>query len=136
MSVQPVFLKDIRRTAITNHQLSTGTGNYNIWSPLAQRERVASMGKRRLSDKGENNPHQGNASKAPRFDSTSVFNQLKGQETLLTEVKGNLGKINYDVVIGQVLPQPVKKVIVGMGPWPLTSCSNPRKTSLPLSLMW
>jgi hypothetical protein len=34
---------------------------------------------------------------------------------MLTEVKGTLDKINYDAVIGQVLPQPVKDVIVTMG---------------------
>jgi hypothetical protein len=41
--------------------------------------------------------------------------QLKGQETLLAEIKKNLGKVDYATVIGQVLPQPVKDVIVNLG---------------------
>jgi hypothetical protein len=39
--------------------------------------------------------------------------QLKGQETLLNEIK--TGKVDYAAVIGQVLPQPVKDVIVNLG---------------------
>jgi hypothetical protein len=115
MSVRPVYLKDIRKTAIANHQLSTGTGNYNRWSPLVPRDRSVSVGKRRLSDKCDDNPSQGNVAKAPRFDSSVVLAQLKGQETLLGEVKDDLGKLDIDAVIGQVLPQPVKDVIVGLG---------------------
>jgi hypothetical protein len=68
-----------------------------------------------LSDKGDDTPSQGNAAKAPRFDSSVVLNQLKGQETLLKEIKDGLGKIDYDTVIGQVLPQQVKDVIVSLG---------------------
>jgi hypothetical protein len=74
-----------------------------------------SVGKRRLSDKCEDISPQGNVAKAPRFDSSVVLTQLKGQETLLSEVKTDLGKLDLDVVIGQVLPQPVKDVIVGLG---------------------
>jgi hypothetical protein len=44
-----------------------------------------------------------------------VLNQLKGQETVLQEVEDQLGKFNYDTMLGQVLPQQVKDVIVGMG---------------------
>jgi hypothetical protein len=115
MSVRPVYLKDIRRTAVTNHRLSTGTGEYNRWSPLVPRDRSVSVGKRRLSDKCDDISSQGNVAKAPRFDSSVVLTQLKGQETLLSEVKDDLGKLDFDVVIGQVLPQPVKDVIVGLG---------------------
>jgi hypothetical protein len=115
MSVRPVFLKDIRRPAITQHQLSTGNGNYNRWSPLVSRDRSTSVGKRRLSDKSEEATGSGNAAKAPRFDSTAVLEQLKGQETVLAAVKDTLGKIDYDTVLGQVLPQQVKDVIVSMG---------------------
>jgi hypothetical protein len=74
-----------------------------------------SVGKRRLSDKCDDISSQGNVAKAPRFDSSVVLTQLKGQETLLSEVKDDLGKLDFDVVIGQVLPQPVKDVIVGLG---------------------
>jgi hypothetical protein len=41
--------------------------------------------------------------------------QLKDQDKLLKEVKDGIGKINYDAVIGQVLPQQVKDVIVTLG---------------------
>jgi hypothetical protein len=41
--------------------------------------------------------------------------QLKGQETVISEVEETLGKISYDTVLGQVLPQQVKDVIVSMG---------------------
>jgi hypothetical protein len=74
-----------------------------------------SVGKRRLSDKSDDNLSQGSSAKAPRFDSSVVLGQLKGQEELLREVKDNLGKLNFESVIGQVLPQPVKDVIAALG---------------------
>jgi hypothetical protein len=40
--------------------------------------------------------------------------QLKGQETTLAEVKDMLGKMDYEKVLGQVLPLPVKDVIINM----------------------
>jgi hypothetical protein len=61
------------------------------------------------------NLSQGNVPKTPRFDASVVMGQLKGQDALLKEVKTNLGKVDYDAVIGQVLPQPVKGVIVNLG---------------------
>jgi hypothetical protein len=71
------------------------------------------VGKRRLSDSTDNGP--GNIAKTPRFDSTAVLEQLKGQEKHLVEIKNTLGTLDYDKVIGQVLPQPVKDVITGLG---------------------
>jgi hypothetical protein len=115
MSVKPVYLREIRKTPVYQHQLSTGTGNYNRWSPLVPRDRSVSVGKRRLSDKGDDNLSQGNIAKAPKFDSTVVLDQLKGQETLLKEVKESLGNLDFDTVIGQVLPKQVKDVIVALG---------------------
>jgi hypothetical protein len=44
-----------------------------------------------------------------------VLGQLKEHETVLEQVETTLGKLNYESTIGQVLPQPVKDVIVGMG---------------------
>jgi hypothetical protein len=70
-----------------------------------------SVGKRRLSDSTDNAPSN---AKAPRFDSSVVLGQLKTQEDLLVEVKDVLGTMDYDTVLGQVLPQQVKDVIVGM----------------------
>jgi hypothetical protein len=71
------------------------------------------VGKRCLSDSTENGP--GNEAKTPRFDSTAVLEQLKGQEKHLVEIKNTLGTLDYDKVIGQILPQPVKDVITGLG---------------------
>jgi hypothetical protein len=110
-----VFLKDIKRTAIANHQLATGTGNYNRWSHLVPRERSGSVGKRRLSDKNDDYSAICSAPKAPRFDSSVVLGQLKEHEVVLEQVETALGKLNYESTLGQVLPQPVKDVIVGMG---------------------
>jgi hypothetical protein len=62
-----------------------------------------SVGKRRLSDKSDDNDRNG---KAPRFDSSAVLQQLKGQEANLVTVKEMLKGINYETVLGQVLPQP------------------------------
>jgi hypothetical protein len=72
-----------------------------------------SVGKRRLSDKSDDNDR--NVAKAPRFDSSAVLQQLKGQEDNLVKVKEALKAINYETVLGQVLPQQVKDVIVSMG---------------------
>jgi hypothetical protein len=72
-----------------------------------------SVGKRRLSDSTDNGP--GNEAKTPRFDSTVVLEQLKGQEKHLKDIKNILGTLDYDKVIGQILPQPVKDVITGLG---------------------
>jgi hypothetical protein len=41
--------------------------------------------------------------------------QLKGQETTISQVKDILGKMDYEKVLGQVLPPPVKDVIINMG---------------------
>jgi hypothetical protein len=73
------------------------------------------VGKRRLSDNCGDILSQGNVPKTPRFDASAVMGQLKGQDALLKEVKTKLGKVDYDAVIGQVLPQPVKDVIVNLG---------------------
>ena len=89
MSVRPTLLKDLRRTAITNHQHHTGTGNYNRFSALApdppQRNRTYSQGKRQLSQDEfcilQDPP------KTPRMDSNVVFAQLKEQDALLAEAK-------------------------------------------------
>jgi hypothetical protein len=48
-------------------------------------------------------------------DSSAVLEQLKGQEANLVKVKEALKAINYETVLGQVLPQQVKDVIVSMG---------------------
>ena len=86
MSVRPILLKDIRRTAISNHQQATGSGNYNRFGPLV-RDRLPSTGKRPLNaDDAAPDP------KAPRLDANLVFAQLKDQDTALQEAKAILKK--------------------------------------------
>jgi hypothetical protein len=84
MSVRPTLLRDIKRSAIVQHQQSTGNGFYNRWSPLVPRDRILSTGKRRLSgnDQGDDMTSS-QVNKNPRFDSSVVFGQLKGQEKVL-----------------------------------------------------
>jgi hypothetical protein len=87
MSVRPVLLKDIRRTAIQSHQDQVGTGSYNRYSPLAtpqpSRERTFSYGKRQRSGSGTAETE----AKAPRIDRKSIFERVKGQEAIIAELK-------------------------------------------------
>jgi hypothetical protein len=87
MSVRPTLLKDLRRTAVQQHQESTGTGSYNRWDVLNPRQRTFSYGKRQLDKQG---PSDGNAPKTPRLDSNTVFSQLKDQDNILSEVESTL----------------------------------------------
>jgi hypothetical protein len=90
MSVRPVLLKDLRRTAIQHHQQQIGTGDYNRYSPLAEKSRTFSFGKRKLENSGD----ASSAPKTPRFDSSVVFKQLEGQDTVLGQVKEALDKFD------------------------------------------
>jgi rRNA maturation endonuclease Nob1 len=106
MPVRPVLLKDLRRTAVQQHQLSVGTGDYNRYSPLDPRARTFSYGKRKLeTDVNDVN----NAPKTPRFDSSVVFEQLKGQELVLEEVKSTLGKLDECSLEGENCSPKVKE---------------------------
>jgi len=84
MSVRPVLLKDIRRTAIHSHVTNTGKGNYNRFGPL-DRNRTFSTGKRQLSSSDSYEPP--NAMKNPKLDSNLIFEQLKGQDAIFVEAK-------------------------------------------------
>jgi hypothetical protein len=84
MSVRPVLLKDIRRTAINSHVSQTGKGNYNRFGPL-DRGRTYSTGKRQLS--ATDNPEPPYSAKAPRIDANLIFDQLKGQDAIFAEAK-------------------------------------------------
>ena len=87
MSVRPTLLKDMRRTAIDNHQQATGSGNYNRFTPLAPRDRSVSVGKRqRPQEPMEPTP------KTPRLDANVVFAQLKENEPALQVAKDLLTK--------------------------------------------
>jgi hypothetical protein len=83
MSVRPTLLKDLRRTAIQIHQQKTGTGNYNRYEPLTPRGRVFSTSKGQLES---DDSTAETAAKAPKLDSNLVFEQLKGQDTVLSEL--------------------------------------------------
>ena len=112
MSVRPVLLKDIRRTAITNHQQSKESGNYNRYASIAPRDRSLSTGKRpRPEDVPDPTP------KTPRLDANVVFAQLKDQETSLMEAKTLLTKASAageeclsakDGAIGTILDSLIK----------------------------
>ena len=82
MSVRPVLLKDLRRTAIKQHQQGKGKGDYNRFAPLAPRGRLYSSGKRQLSQEPD-----APTPKNPRFDANLVFAQLKDQDASLAEAK-------------------------------------------------
>jgi hypothetical protein len=92
MSVKPTLLKDIRRTAISNHQKHIGSGDYNRWSVLAPKDRTFSTGKRPLSNSNDNDLDP--APKAPRLDAGVVVTQLKNQESALKEVHTLLGEMD------------------------------------------
>jgi hypothetical protein len=65
MSVKPVLLSEIRRTAVQQHQQLVGKGEYNRFSPLEPRARTFSF-KRKLENSDSGNH---NVNKNPRFDS-------------------------------------------------------------------
>jgi hypothetical protein len=116
MSVKPTLLKDIRRTAIHNHQASVGTGEYNRWSPLVQRERTFSYGKRKLTnDVSGADVIPGNAPKAAKFDATVVFEQLKGQDMVLAEVKSIMDKFDTEIKLDDTVAPPVRDAITLLG---------------------
>jgi hypothetical protein len=106
MSVKPVLLSELRRTAVQHHQRLVGTGEYNRFSPLSSRPCTFSFGKRKLDPSDNNNV---NSTKAPRYDPSLVFKQLKGQEKVLEDVKGILEQA--DKVELDKLPPEVKEVM-------------------------
>jgi hypothetical protein len=82
MSVKPTLLKDLRRTAIHQHQSSIGNGSYNRWEVLDPRARTFSAGKiPRTSDTDKEQ-----APKTPKLDANTVFSQLSAQDSTLKEV--------------------------------------------------
>jgi hypothetical protein len=83
MSVRPVLLKDLKRSAVHNHRINLGKDDYNRFSPLTQRPRIHSTGKRPRSEDLDSSQ----APKTPRLDSSMIFSQLSNQETALKTVK-------------------------------------------------
>jgi hypothetical protein len=88
MSVKPVLLSEIRRTAVQQHQQLVGKGEYNRFSPLEPRSRAFSF-KRKLENSDSGNH---NVNKNPRFDSSVVLEQLKDHGIVFKEVKSNIEK--------------------------------------------
>jgi hypothetical protein len=83
MSVRPVLLKDIRRTAIRNHQQNIGKDSYNRFEPLTPRERTFSASKRPRSEDLESVQ----VPKTPKLDSNVIFSQMTAQENAIKEAK-------------------------------------------------
>jgi hypothetical protein len=116
MPVKPVLLRDLKRTPVQQHQLLTGSGEYNRWTPLVQRERTFSAGKRKLSGENSNEGGiAGNAAKTPRFDATVVFDQLKGQDAVLEQVKDHLQKFDDEIKTEDNTPPLVKNCLAFLG---------------------
>jgi hypothetical protein len=90
MSVRPTLTKDLRRTAVQQHQASKGKGNYNSFDPLIPRERTFSVGKRQLDTSNE----YSQAAKTPKLDSNVIFSQLKDQDSVLAEIETTLLDLN------------------------------------------
>jgi hypothetical protein len=90
MSVCPTLLKDIRKTAIHNHQKNIGNGSYNRYDVLSDRPRTFSTGKRpRSSDTdGDQIP------KTPKLDSNTIFSQLSGQDEALKEMEKHVKELD------------------------------------------
>jgi hypothetical protein len=89
MSVRPTLTKDIRKTAIQQHQASKGKGNYNSFEPLTPRGRTFSSGKRQLEADDSSQ-----SAKAPKLDASVIFEQLKDQDTVLSELDVAIADLN------------------------------------------
>jgi hypothetical protein len=87
MSVKPVLLKDIRRDAIRNHQQNRGNGSYNSFSPLVAREHANSVAKRQLDCDDSDTEIESENRKKTKVDRSVIFDQLKGQDVMLVELK-------------------------------------------------
>jgi hypothetical protein len=90
MSVRPTLTKDLRRTAVQQHQASKGKGSYNSFDPLVPRERTFSVGKRQLDSADD----YAQAAKTPKLDPNVIFSQLKDQDSVLAEIETTLVDLN------------------------------------------
>jgi hypothetical protein len=93
MSVRPTLLKDIRRTAIQQHQASKGKGSYNSFEALSNRPRTFSAGKRQLEPCASDSDSS-QAPKTPKLDSAMIFSQLKDQDEVLSDLDKALVSLN------------------------------------------
>jgi hypothetical protein len=90
MSVRPTLLRDIKKTAVQQHQANIGYGTYNRFQPLIPRGRILSTGKRQLENNGDDDTA---GRKAPRLDANLVFNQLKDQDSVIAELETAIAEI-------------------------------------------
>jgi hypothetical protein len=90
MSVRPTLLRDIKKTAVQQHQANVGNGTYNRFQALTPRGRVLSTGKRQLDNQGDDDTA---TRKAPRLDPNLVFNQLKEQDGVIKEIETAITEI-------------------------------------------
>jgi hypothetical protein len=93
MSVRPTLLKDIRRTAIQQHQASKGKGSYNSFDVLSNRLRTFSAGKRPLEPCASDSDSS-QAPKTPKLDSAMIFSQLKDQDEVISDLDKALLSLN------------------------------------------
>jgi hypothetical protein len=83
MSVRPVLLKDLRSTAIYQHQQNVGKDSYNRFEVLNPRARTFSASKRPRTEDSED----AQLPKTPKLDSNMLFSQLGEHEKALKEAK-------------------------------------------------
>jgi hypothetical protein len=83
MSVKPILLRDIKKSAAQAHQQQVGNGSYNRFSPLVTRDRAFSYGKRPLAP----DDIVETAKKNPRLDKKIIFDQVRIHEKTITEWK-------------------------------------------------
>jgi hypothetical protein len=86
MSVKPVLLKDLRRTAVHNHCLNVGKDDYNRFSPLSVVLDAAKLGCRDAEKKDlANNSYSQVAKKVPAKSA-----EISSEEALTKKVKATL----------------------------------------------
>jgi hypothetical protein len=83
-------LRDIKKSAVQQHQANIGYGTYNRFQPLTPRGRILSTGKRQLENNGDD---ESAGRKAPRLDANLVFNQLKDQDSVIAELENAIVEI-------------------------------------------
>jgi hypothetical protein len=96
MSVWPTLLRDIKKTAVHQHQQNIGTGNYNRYAMLSPRGRILSVGKRQLEPTSEDSEQ---AAKLPKLNSNLVMTQLKDQDGILNQLDLLVEEISKDSAV-------------------------------------
>jgi hypothetical protein len=80
---------DVPLTPRDRHSMNIGSGNYNRFAPLLS----APPGRPRINSKRKFADDPGNADpKTPRLDANVVFDQLKGSEEVVSEIRTTLSE--------------------------------------------